>query len=386
MVRYLIAAFVGCLYVAGSVWLVQTEGRAYRQSLGRAGNTDMPIPGLSIEQPRIEAEVAAVDRVSKPSPAGLHQPPEKPNLELQPSRAKKPVDEPSLRSPMPVAADGVQPQSSVPPSQPRAQVPGTNPPPAPRSNPDRKLDRFWTQDFLTKIWDVDHLTVQDEISLGDQFHDLILQTNPPDNGSSHRVKQAAGPFIELGPENGTKYQFTVLNSDVPNAFSHPSGYIYISRKLLDMIAEEEDYVLEFVVGHEMAHLELHHALQVLRNPGVRKYTDGTLQKLYFLIIPHAYTDELEFAADAWIYQRMKRLQRSEHDCMAFLRKLERYAEANDIANGRGRFEDLIKDRSGKPDTARVASPIDNHLRAHPAASERLGRLKKLRDQAAGATK
>jgi len=240
---------------------------------------------------------------------------------------------------------------------------------------------------LAKPWNVDQLTVQDEITLGDQLHDVILRWNPPDNTSGQRVRQAAEPFLELDPKQGTKYEFTILNSDVPNAFSHPSNYIYISRKLIDMIADEENYVLEFVIGHEMAHLELHHALQVLRNAGVRKYTDGTLQKLYFLIIPHAYPAEFEFAADAWVYQRMKRLGRSEHDCLAFLRKLERYADLNGIANGRGKFEDLIiKDRSGKLDSAAIVSPIDNHLRAHPAASERLNHLKKLRDQAPGVTR
>ena len=109
-----------------------------------------------------------------------------------------------------------------------------------------------------------------------------------------------------------------------------------------MIAEDEDYLLEFVVGHEMAHIELQHALQCLQDRRVRSFKDGTLQKLYFLIIPHAYPRELEFAADGWVYQRMQRLGRSEHDRLAFLVKLESYAKANGFEDGQGKVEELYR--------------------------------------------
>ena len=168
---------------------------------------------------------------------------------------------------------------------------------------------------------------------------------------------------------------------MPNAFSHPGGFIYVSQKLLDMISEDEDYALEFAIAHEIAHIDLGHALTCLKDPGVRAFSDGTLQKLYFLIIPHAYPDNLEFAADTWAYQRMKGLGRSDHDCFAFLRKLDSYAKANGFADRRGKPEDLLKSRAGKPDAFPVFSPIDNHLRAHPPALDRLDHLKQLRDDA-----
>jgi hypothetical protein len=385
MARYVIVAFVCCLYTAGSVLLVQTTGHAYRESLRRARKTAAPISEFATERPTRSPEITAVDHGAKPEPTEPEMPPAKLSLERQPSDGATPRESPGL-SPPPPAAVVSQPQSSLSSGPAKVSIPGTNPPPVIGVNPDRKLDLFWSQDFLTKKWDVDRLAPQDEIVLGEQLHDLILKSSPPDDESVQRLKKAAERLRELDSSKGAKYEFTVLNSEIPNAFSHPGGFIYISRKLLDMIAEEEDYVLEFVIGHEMAHLELHHALQVLRNAGVRNIPLGTLQKLYFLIIPHAYPDEFELAADAWVYQRMKRLNRSDHDCLAFLRKLERYAKANGFEAGRGKIETLMKGGSPKPDSASIVSPIDNHLRAHNAASERLDHLRKLRDQAAGATK
>ena len=42
---------------------------------------------------------------------------------------------------------------------------------------------------------------------------------------------------------------------------------------------------------------------------------------------------------------MKGLDRSEHDCLQFLRILDRYAKENGFANGRGKPEDLLKENA-----------------------------------------
>src|SRR5262249_52300258 len=154
-------------------------------------------------------------------------------------------------------------------------------------------------------WDLDHFTTQEENQLGAQLNAVISQLNPEDTGSGlRRVKEAAEPLRAMASRKGIDYRFVVLNSDVPNAFSHPGGYIYISRKLVDMIPEDEGYLLEFVIGHEMAHVELQHALACLRDPDIKPLTASIPWKLYFLIIPIGYPDKLEQAADEWIYHRM----------------------------------------------------------------------------------
>ncbi len=228
------------------------------------------------------------------------------------------------------------------------------------------VDRFWEQPQLKQSWNLASLSSQDEARLGAELHDLILQLNPRSETGpwQRRVEQAAKPFLEARQRKDVQYTFTVLESDAVCAFSHPGGYVYVCRGLFNLIGEEEDYALEFAVGHEIAHVDLQHALRCLRDPGVMKLTEGTLQKLYWMIIPFAYLDDQEFEADRGTYARMRRSGRSDHECLAFLRKLEGYAKHNGFENGRV-----------KPKPNGDLSPIENHYRAHTATWKRLDHLK-----------
>jgi len=81
-----------------------------------------------------------------------------------------------------------------------------------------------------RSWDLDQLTAQDERLLGDQLNALILELNPLDREADmRRVKEAARPLIEQLGRKDDDYRFVVLNSEIANAFSHPGGYIYLSR-------------------------------------------------------------------------------------------------------------------------------------------------------------
>jgi hypothetical protein len=231
----------------------------------------------------------------------------------------------------------------------------------------RDLGPVWDEPSLKASWDVAHLTTDDEIRLGRALHELILQFNRPlETGPwQRRVEEAAEPFLKTVARKAIPYTFTVLDSNAVNAFSHPGGFVYVSRGLFNLIGEDEDYALEFVVGHEIAHVDLQHAVRILRDPGVMKLTEGTLQKLYMLIIPFGYLD-LDLEADAWAYRRMKQLGRTERETLTFLRKLEGYARANGFENG-----------LAKPQPGRGASPLENHFRAHIATWKRLKHLKEL---------
>jgi hypothetical protein len=378
--RYGIAAFVGCVYTSASIWVVASQGRAYRESLerDRAGRAVASIPAAeSTGQVERPATVAAIAN-DRPQPAdGLAKPnsPKETGSRATVRKARRrPASEPDTAANSPTVA---QPAAK---SAPRAGV-------AANVATRAVLDPFWNQPVLTKSWDLDRLTRQDEVVFGRELHDVIVQMNPAASGTSRqRVFEAAKPLLELRDKKDHEYEFTILDSDIPNIFSHPGGFIYLSRKLLEMIPEDEDYALEFAIAHEIAHLELEHAVQCLGDKGVRSFKDGTLQKLYFLILPYAYPTSLEFAADQWAYTRMKRLGRSDHDCLAFLRKLRSYARANGFDDGRGKPEDLTKIQTGPPESRVEYSPLENHLRAHPAAWERLDNLRQLSGPGAGKSK
>jgi len=58
------------------------------------------------------------------------------------------------------------------------------------------------------------------------------------------------------------YHFAVLNTDNPNAFATPGGYVFVSVGLLGLLKNEAQ--LAGVLGHEIAHITKKHALQTLK--------------------------------------------------------------------------------------------------------------------------
>ena len=142
---------------------------------------------------------------------------------------------------------------------------------------------------MKEVWDPTNLSVEQEKRLGLALHDLILELNPPyvEGPFLRRAKQAAEPLLETVRRKDIPYTFTILDSDAVNAFSHPGGYIYLTRGLFDFIGadEGEDFVLQFVIGHEMAHVDLQHAIKCLQDPDLKNSGLGTLPQFYSLHPP-----------------------------------------------------------------------------------------------------
>jgi len=378
MARYLIAVVLGCLYVAGSIWVVDRAGRDYRDRLSKpkpaAKIIEEPSAPAPTERHKTKVVVdAAEPGPSRPKPAAADPAPAdsadssaKPPAE--PARPTQPPIEPAR--PKPATAPSTDPAPSRP-------TPAATPTANPLAN-----DPFWNQPQLTQPWDVTHLKPEDEVRLGAEMHNLIVKFNPPVNDDTclSRVEDAAEPFLKELLRKEIKYRFFILNSDVVNAFSTPGGYVYVSRGLFDLIGEDEDEALQFAIGHEIAHVDLQHAIKCLQDPGVKSLSGGTLQKLYWLIIPFGYLSsnsvDQEFEADEWVWRRMQRFPRTRRETLIFLEKLKDYAKNHGFGSGR------IQPQQNRD----IISPLDNHYRAKTAARHRLNNLKQRMDEAAKTTK
>jgi len=60
----------------------------------------------------------------------------------------------------------------------------------------------------------------------------------------------------------TPYYFAICQNRNPNAFAVPGGYIFITTGLLNLMKNEEE--LAGVLGHEIAHVALQHAIKSIR--------------------------------------------------------------------------------------------------------------------------
>ena len=65
------------------------------------------------------------------------------------------------------------------------------------------------------------------------------------------------------PLKGYRYRFQVVDADEINAFAVPTGYIFVTRGLLESL--ETDTELSAILAHEIAHVENRHSYRLWRN-------------------------------------------------------------------------------------------------------------------------
>ena len=65
------------------------------------------------------------------------------------------------------------------------------------------------------------------------------------------------------PLKGYRYRFQVVDSDEINAFAVPTGYIFMTRGLLESL--ETDDEVAAILAHEIAHVESRHSYRIWRN-------------------------------------------------------------------------------------------------------------------------
>ncbi len=371
MLKNTIAALLACLYVGLSVWLVRSEGQSFRESLNRTrparSGAEASVQDTGKEQP----EPPSVTATPPPAPEPEPQPAKRPDSEAPhaaPAHHRATPDVAHAKAKP--GGQGTAKKKNVPaePAQVAMHKPGT-----PKTDVrHERLDPFWNLPEARKKWDLAKLDDQSEIRLGEQLHAMIVQFNPitRDGALQERVFKAAKPLLTKVTRKQIPYSFTILDSSEINAFSHPGGHVYLSRGLFSFIGEE-DAVLQFVLAHEIAHVDQRHIIQYLLDPGVQTVEMSTLQKVYLLILPLGYLDKDEFAADQWAYRQLIALDHTRYEALKFLRKLKGYAAEHELSEGRVNY----KLRPG-------SSPVQSHLWANTAAWRRLDELETYANQVA----
>lgn len=105
------------------------------------------------------------------------------------------------------------------------------------------------------------VTGAQEKETGRKAHPQVLSEFGPsfENKELQRYVNSVGQLLARTTERrDLDYTFTVVDSDMVNAFAVPGGYIYITRGLLALFDDEAE--LAGVLGHELGHITaLHYA-------------------------------------------------------------------------------------------------------------------------------
>lgn len=105
---------------------------------------------------------------------------------------------------------------------------------------------------------------QEEIQIGRQLAGNLLGAAPlaQDERLQRYVNRVGRWVAAQGERPDLKWHFGVLESDALNAFALPGGYVFVTKGLFDLLADEAE--LAGVLGHEIAHVMLKHHLKVLK--------------------------------------------------------------------------------------------------------------------------
>ena len=110
--------------------------------------------------------------------------------------------------------------------------------------------------------DVVFMSQADEKRIGDENHPKILQQfggTYGDRDLQAYVKSLGDVLAASSELPNIKWTFTLLDSDVTNAFALPGGYVYVTRGLLSLAENEAQ--LAAVIGHEIGHVTARHGAQ-----------------------------------------------------------------------------------------------------------------------------
>jgi predicted Zn-dependent protease len=110
----------------------------------------------------------------------------------------------------------------------------------------------------------------------DQYKQLLKQYKgqilPPDHRASITVRRVGGRIADAAtdfakqfnvPLSSSKPTYTVVRSDIPNAFVLPNNHIFVLTGLFNFARDEDE--LAAVLGHEMAHNLARHAGEKISN-------------------------------------------------------------------------------------------------------------------------
>lgn len=164
------------------------------------------------------------------------------------------------------------------------------------------------------------------------------------------------------------YQFQLVEDEIPNAFSLPGGYVYITTGLLPLLQNEDE--LAYILAHEIIHTKnRHHVRQldkgimpdVVAIPGNLLTTaDRRLGCLvnapineYEAIIFHSYGNKFEYEADI---ESVKLLAKAGYNPNAMGNVLNRITKVIDLE------PEQLKEKS--------------FFAAHPATEDRLRKISK----------
>jgi len=231
------------------------------------------------------------------------------------------------------------------------------------------------------------LSPEAEARLGAQEHQKILAQfgGALEGAQAEYVRELGTRLAALSDRPNDRWTFTLLNTTVINAFAVPGGYIYVTRALTSLCADEAE--LAAVIGHEIGHVIHRHAAQrydrqvgaqiggvaaeILGQVFLGIRGAGQIASLAGQFWLASYSREQEFEADTYGVRLLRAGGYTTEAMASFLDRMNAWDRLDAAATGRRPGEDQFSWLSTHPRTTdRVRAAI---AQAGGDAKGRVGR-------------
>jgi predicted Zn-dependent protease len=191
------------------------------------------------------------------------------------------------------------------------------------------------------------MSPEQEARIGQGEHPKILQEfggtyhDPALRAYVEGIGQRLAAVSEM-PNLG--FTFTVLNSDIVNAFALPGGYVYVTTGLMALAGNEAE--LAGVIGHEIGHVTARHAAQRYSQTVLAQLGTGLLGAVtgsrgltetgavLAQGVLAGYSREQESEADTLGTRYLARAGYDTRAMASFLARMEEYSRFTDTLAGR----------------------------------------------------
>lgn len=424
VIGYLMGGVCALFCVALVIWLVRSEGERAREAIRestqevsgevregmidaaeRAVDKAADVPGKVIRDVKDElsegvAETAeqAVDTLGELAGTVFgDRDKKKPDEssaasgEQPPAAAPGQHDQPATNTPGTTTPEPTPDSASTNTSQPRSSNPNVSRPQADSTSKEGE-DSQDPGDIVGRLFEMGHevarsiddigqealaLSEDEEREVGADVHELVLEQHKRLAAPKlvKRLEVIARPLLLDRKRKEIKYTITILDDETVNAFAHVGGYIYVNKGLLQLVADDAE--LQFVLGHEIGHVDLKHCTRAVtyaaRASDVGGELGGGLAQLAYIAIALGYSEDQEFEADEHGCHAMQRIGQNGQPAVRCLQRLAKHFD-----------EEPSHTEADESRTAaqRTVEEIEEHFRSHPPTQERVERLEALLRQPA----
>jgi len=206
-----------------------------------------------------------------------------------------------------------------------------------------------------QVLNITALSDEEENKIGEDLDKEIMKDFDVGKEKKYDLEKIFTNIKKYIKRTQINYRYTVLKDNSINAFAIAGGKIYLLTGLLKAVDTEDE--IAFVIGHELAHIELKHCINRVQYAAIASKVEpnlGEIVQVAYSIYSTPYSKYDEYAADDLGVELMQKAGYKKEGAIKFFEKLIELEKE---------YQQDKKD------------PLNDFISSHPTAEKRIERIK-----------